>query len=259
LETPSFEVQVGIHELLGHGTGKLFSKDADGKPNFPVDLPHPLTGGKITSWYQPGETWDNKFQSSASAMEECRAEAVGIYLSTNRDLLSIFGHKDKEAENIFYINWLIMVRAGLRALEFYTPDTKKWGQAHMQGRYVILRVLLNAGEGLVHIKETSDNAFVILDRSKILSVGMKAIGDFLNKLQIYKSTADVDSATKFFGGLSEVSDHFVKLREIVLARKKPRRVFVQSHTTIENDQVKLHEFDASAEGMIKSFVARFEN
>ncbi len=46
-----------------------------------------------------------------------------------------------------------MARAGIRALEFYTPETQKWGQAHMQARFAILRVLLNAGEGLLSIKQ----------------------------------------------------------------------------------------------------------
>lgn len=31
-----------------------------------------------------------------------------------------------------------MARAGVRALEYYDPDTKKHGQAHMQARYVSL-------------------------------------------------------------------------------------------------------------------------
>jgi len=42
----------------------------------------------------------------------------------------------KEVEDIQYITFLLMARAGLRALEFYDPTTKKHGQAHMQARYV---------------------------------------------------------------------------------------------------------------------------
>lgn len=42
--------------------------------------------------------------------------------------ISIFGFEGTDAENILYINWLNMVRAGLLGLEYYTPDTKKWRQ-----------------------------------------------------------------------------------------------------------------------------------
>ena len=40
----------------------------------------------------------------------------------------IFGYIGKDADNIMYINWLNMVRAGLCALEFYTPETGSWRQ-----------------------------------------------------------------------------------------------------------------------------------
>ena len=41
---------------------------------------------------------------------------------------SIFGHMGSAADDILYINWLNMVRAGLIGLEYYTPENKKWRQ-----------------------------------------------------------------------------------------------------------------------------------
>ena len=101
----------------------------------------------------------------------------------------IFGHTDDAADDIIYINWLNMARAGLLALEFFSPETRAWRQAHMNARFVILRVLLEAGEDLVKVEKVpgddgKPDILLSMDRTKINSVGKPAIGNFLKKLQV---------------------------------------------------------------------------
>uniref|UniRef100_A0A671PMQ3 Dipeptidyl peptidase 3 n=1 Tax=Sinocyclocheilus anshuiensis TaxID=1608454 RepID=A0A671PMQ3_9TELE len=266
---PSFEVQVGLHELLGHGSGKLFVQDDKGKFNFDqTAVRNPETGELISSWYKGSETWDSKFSTIASSYEECRAECVGLYLCLNKQVLSIFGNEGEDAEEVVYVNWLNMVRAGLLGLEFYTPESKSWRQAHMQARFVILRVLLEAGEGLVGLKECTGadgrpDAVITLDRSKIYTVGKSAIQRFLCKLQVHKSTADVEGGRALYEGYSAVTadgtHNFLRLRETVLLRKEARKMFVQANTYIKGtyDAVELVEYEGSAAGLIQSFVERF--
>jgi dipeptidyl-peptidase-3 len=60
----------------------------------------------------------------------------------------------------------------------------------MQARYVILRVLLEAGNDLVMVEKLTNptdgeaDLIISLDRSKINTTGKEAIGNFLRKLQV---------------------------------------------------------------------------
>ncbi|KAM9301527.1 dipeptidyl peptidase 3 [Gastrophryne carolinensis] len=264
---PSFEVQVGLHELLGHGSGKLLVQDEKGTFNFDKDgVLHPETGEPVKSWYKPGETWDGKFSTIASTYEECRAECVGLYLCVNEEVLRIFGHEGQEAQDVLYVNWLNMVRAGLMGLEYYTPETGRWRQAHMQARFVILQVLLEAGENFVAISQKvgSDgrpDAEVTVDRNKILTVGHPAIQRFLLRLQVYKSTADVDKAREMYEGYSNIANSgpydFLALRDIVISRKEERKAFVQINTRKSGDSVEALRYDSSPSGLIQSVTERF--
>ena len=66
---------------------------------------------QVASWYKAGETYDTVFAGFSSALEECKAESVGVYLCLDRRVYPIFGHTDDAAiDDIIYINWLNMVR-----------------------------------------------------------------------------------------------------------------------------------------------------
>mmetsp|Transcript_39801 Transcript_39801/g.58144 ORF Transcript_39801/g.58144 Transcript_39801/m.58144 type:complete len:457 (-) Transcript_39801:64-1434(-) len=262
---PAFEVQVGIHELLGHGSGRLYHKNSkdsvaflESKVKCPWDASKVLDG----PFYDEGTTWDSTFGKIASPYEECRAECSGIYLCLEKDVLQVFGHSDVvkgQVHDIIYINWLLMVRAGLMGLEFFTPETKTWRQAHMNARYVILRVLLEAAQGLVKLELINNDTDVLvhLERDLIPTVGKKAIGDFLEKLQVYKSMGDFENASQMFASYSEVPEDMLKLRAIVMARKEPRKLLVQPHMSMTENGCQITEYAESPEGMIESFVARF--
>lgn len=88
-----------LHELLGHGTGKLMAQDAQGKYNFDLDNPpiDPVSGRPITSWYRTGQTWTGQFRDLATTVDECRAELVGAYLMDDPDLLALFGFTDESS------------------------------------------------------------------------------------------------------------------------------------------------------------------
>lgn len=254
---------MGVHELLGHGTGKLLQETSPGVFNFDHTNPpiSPITHRPITSWYKPGETWGGVFGGVAASYEECRAELVAMYLGIETDILSIFGHPDPTiADDIAYIEYLMMARAGLLALETWDPNSEKWGQAHSQARFFILNVFLSAQNDFVtfhHSAPDMSDLVVSLDRSKIRTHGREAVADFLTKLQVYKATADVAAGKELYAKMTAVDDRFRAYRNVVMKLKQPRKSFVQPNTLLEKDgAVRLVEYDETPEGMVKSYAER---
>jgi dipeptidyl-peptidase-3 len=78
-------------------------------------------------------------------------------------------------------------------------------------------------------------------------------------LHIYKSTADVEEGSKFFLQMSHVGLEFwgTKIRDVVLQKKQPRKVFVQANTYMDSEgKVTIKHYDATLEGMIESWADR---
>lgn len=265
---PAFEVQVGLHELLGHGCGKLLQETSAGEYNFDFNNKpiSPLTGKPIESWYKPGQTWGSVFGSLAASYEECRAECVAMALSCEFPILKLFGFGDgtvdmnSEAGDVLFTAYLQMARAGVAALEFWDPKSRKWGQAHMQARFSILRTFLNAGVEFCQLeweKDDLSDLTIRLERSRILDLGRPAVDDYLQKLHIYKATANFAAAKKMYDDVTDVEPFYENyVRPAVLKKKTPRKVFVQANTVEKDGKVNLKEYNADNAGMIQSYVER---
>jgi dipeptidyl-peptidase-3 len=134
-----------------------------------------------------------------------------------------------------------MARAGLRGLEFYDPKAKKHGQAHMQARLGITQHLIKEGlASLEEIRSSSgelQNAYVRVDRAAVLSRGAEVAGKLLIELQVRKSTADGAGAREFYANLTTPYNGWEgELRDLVIRKKQPRKIFVQPNTFVKGDE-----------------------
>ena len=251
------------HELLGHGCGKLFQETETGL-NFDINtVINPLTGDKITSYYKSNETWNNKFGPLSNPYEECRADSVALYFSSIKEACDIFTPESSESfDDICYTAWLNLVGDGVSSLKYYVPEAKKWGQAHCKGRFVMLKVILEAGKDFISIKKCKKNGkdwlALGVDRSKIFDVGVVALKNFLMKMMVFKSTADFDNASKMFEGYAEVDEFFLDVRRIAVENKQMRRMELQGHLSWDGKgEVKYESFEENFEGIIESYMRRY--
>jgi len=269
----AWDIGVGIHELLGHGSGRVLVEGSF----EPEKVISPLTGKPVTSWYKPGQTYVSVFKARASPMEECRAESVSLVLSVEPEVLRCFGHNPDDlhdgCHDTTYANFLMMCHSGLCGLDTYASASKKWLQAHAQARFAILTCLMRASREAaartgkkpavqIVISEDRKEICLEMDRSQLMDVLLPAAKDLVCKLQVYRATADIEGATRFWDDVTNVdlSDpDMATIYEVVLKNHKPRRLFIQPLTQVEGSSARLVTFPPSIVGMIESYQARFPN
>jgi len=247
----SFQIDVAGHELLGHGSGKLFIENEDGTFNFDKNIIDPISNKPIQTWYRNGETWSSKFGKLSSSFEECRAECVGLYLSCFKEMHNIFTEQNENWNDVSYVSWLWMIRTGILSLTAYDPE-KGWLQAHSQARYVIYRVLRETG--IINISLTQDSFLIDVDRNNIMNKGFIALKNFLLKLNVYKATANYEEGNKMFEFYSRVDEYHLNLRKIHLERRKPRTQFIQPTLINNNNKIEFISYGDTVQDLIKSFV-----
>ena len=255
--------KVEFHELLGHGFGKLFCQDSQGNLNFNKNTINPITGKPIESWYKSNETWASVIGKLNNPYQECRADSVALYFSCFPEASAVLQPEFKNdwkyiMEGVF----TEFVLAGVGSLEFYNPDKNKFSQAHVNGRFVILRVLLEAENGFITIEKTKneegkDWISIKIDKEQILTTGFNAMKNFLLKLNVFKATADFTNASKMFGDYSTPDEFLLSLRPIILANKKPRRIEIQGNIDVSGHDLVYKTYPENFEGVIQSFKERF--
>ena len=89
------------------------------------------------------------------------------------------------------------------------------------------------------------------------TAAVEALREFLHKLHVYKTTANVKEGLEFYDDMTEVTEEFAKYRDVVLSKKLPRKQLIQANTVLSADgTVEVREYEESEVGMIQSFVDR---
>lgn len=248
-------LSTALHELLGHGSGKLLSRNTHGDFNFDVTTVNPAIGTLVDSWYEGDESWSSKFVELSGPYEECRAETVALYLACFPEPYEAFGIEDVERNRNAI--WLYMIYSGIKGMRSYKPENNKWGQSHCWARYVILRVLLEV-DNFINFEFLDNGLFELrVDYTKISSAGFQAISNFLTKLGCFKATGDVKRGRELFAKYSEYDDTMLRIRQIVIDNIRPRECDLQCHFVFNGREPILINFEETFDGVIQSFQQRY--
>jgi dipeptidyl-peptidase-3 len=155
---PAYYWWVVLHELLGHGTGRMMVENEEGKYNFDIDNRpvNPITGQPISSWYKPGQTWTGQFEELATTLDECRAELVGAYLMDDVELLELIGFTEASDISAADCKFALVLGEAYRYLLTSTSVTYNlYQQLGVDGLRGLANFNLDTGVGFFAVLELS--------------------------------------------------------------------------------------------------------
>jgi dipeptidyl-peptidase-3 len=108
-------------------------------------------------------------------------------------------------------------------------------------------------------KEGKPWFYMNVDRTKLRTTAFTALSTFLCKLHSYKAMGDYDTAKTFFDHYSEVDAEMLKVRDIVIANRQPRRLELQPNLFLNREagEVEYKDYEDTFDGIIRSHVERF--
>ena len=97
-----------------------------------------------------------------------------------------------------------------------------------------------------------------LNKENLMTEGKQLIKEFLIILQTYKSSGAVERAKAFYDHYSKVEGIFLQIRDIVIEKKKPRRVELNNNLVRYNaSTVEPVTYPECFEGIIASYADRY--
>ena len=108
---------------------------------------------------------------------------------------------------MYYACWFDSLYLGVMGLQYYDDEKQIWGQAHNQASWAIFQAVRQADSSMIEInfeiaEDGKDTFSLKFNRSKLRTVGFKAVCDFLHKIHVYKSIGDIETAETFFNHYS---------------------------------------------------------
>lgn len=257
--------KTALHELLGHGTGKLFKIDENGKYNFDIEnVINPLTNEKINSYYLPGETYESKFSTFCRALEEGRADYTALYLVFNKKAQNIFEFKEDEYEDVITNMWLTYFIGGIIGIGYYKNG--KWNNPYSQERFLFLNyVLKNQEIGkeiiLFNIDEEKRTFKIVLNKENLINYGKTIVSKILTCIHISKCIGDTKTAENLVNKYSTVDEYMSNIYKMIIWSNEVKKDMNVDLILEENEGkqiVKINQYPLTPIGFIKSVVDRFK-
>jgi dipeptidyl-peptidase-3 len=178
-------LHVDLHEIIGHGSGKLADGVAD-----------------------PSETLKNY----ASTLEEARADLAALYFAINPHLKDLGLQPSVE---VGYAEYNAYIRGGLMTQLVRVELGKNIEESHMRNRQLIAKWVYEKGQAENVIEKKIKNQktyFVVNDHQKL----QKLFGDLLREVQRIKSEGDFEAGKQLVENYGVQVDY--KLHKEVLER-----------------------------------------
>ena len=252
-----------LHELYGHGSGKLFYIDKLGKFNFDIENTiNPLTNEKIKKYYNPGETYESKFSTIARIMEEGRADYIALYLSYDKIAQKIFGFDESEYEDVIYCMFFCNIVGGVAGVGHFKNGA--WANPYAQERFILVNYILkNQTEGKEILKfevNEQDRSFkILLNKENLLNYGKNIISEMIKLLHISKCTGDFETANNFLEVYGMVSEYMRDIYSMIpYSRKIKKKMNIELELEEKSNNVIMKMYPLHIIGFIQSLVDRFK-